>query len=48
MCKYTPFPDNHQEKQRKKMKIPIQFLFMDRMGTYCGKRVMELWRDEYE
>ena len=32
MCKDTPFPDNNQEKQRKKRKSP-SCSFMDQMGT---------------
>ena len=48
MCKDTPFPDNNQEKQRKKKIIPIQCLLWTRWGLYSEKRAMEVWRDEYE
>lgn len=37
MCKDTPFPDNNQEKQRKKKKIPILF-FYGPDGDFIVKR----------
>ena len=53
MCKYTPFPDNHQEKQRKK-KIPILFFygpdgdFIVKRGRWrCGEMSMNNVDNKY-
>lgn len=55
MCKDTPFPDNNQEKQRKKKKIPILFFygpdgdFIVKRGRWrCGEMSMNNVDNKYK